>query len=151
MESFFEKLILIIAIIQIFFSRIQVKLVFSGHSKRRPKLVLKTDYRLMLVKRIAECSKGSILQYFRPSLSYHLLLRCLFCLFLSGRLRQVLLYTKFLISHSLPFADAISESNPRVIDDTRARRLANDLKRCSYYETCATYGLNVERVFQDGE
>ncbi|EPY88413.1 arf-GAP with GTPase, ANK repeat and PH domain-containing protein 3 [Camelus ferus] len=24
-----------------------------------------------------------------------------------------------------------------------------DLKRCTYYETCATYGLNVERVFQD--
>ncbi|XP_035232340.1 arf-GAP with GTPase, ANK repeat and PH domain-containing protein 1-like isoform X2 [Stegodyphus dumicola] len=47
--------------------------------------------------------------------------------------------------------DAISESNPRVIDDSRARKLANDLKRCSYYETCATYGLNVERVFQDGE
>lgn len=45
--------------------------------------------------------------------------------------------------------DAISESNPRVIDDMRARKLANDLKRCSYYETCATYGLNVERVFQD--
>ncbi|KAL3836894.1 hypothetical protein ACJMK2_022301, partial [Sinanodonta woodiana] len=44
---------------------------------------------------------------------------------------------------------AISESNPRVIDDTRARKLANDLKRCSYYETCATYGLYVERVFQD--
>ena len=47
--------------------------------------------------------------------------------------------------------DAISESNPRVIDDTRARKLANDLKRSSYYETCATYGLNVERVFQDGQ
>ncbi|XP_052252900.1 arf-GAP with GTPase, ANK repeat and PH domain-containing protein 3-like isoform X5 [Dreissena polymorpha] len=45
--------------------------------------------------------------------------------------------------------DAISESNPRVIDEARARKLANDLKRCSYYETCATYGLNVERVFQD--
>ncbi|KAK2145956.1 hypothetical protein LSH36_644g01080 [Paralvinella palmiformis] len=45
--------------------------------------------------------------------------------------------------------DAISESNPRVIDDARARKLASDLKRCSYYETCATYGLNVERVFQD--
>uniref|UniRef100_T1PE07 Putative GTPase activating protein for Arf n=1 Tax=Musca domestica TaxID=7370 RepID=T1PE07_MUSDO len=45
--------------------------------------------------------------------------------------------------------DAISERNPRVIDDSRARKLANDLKRCSYYETCATYGLNVERVFQD--
>ncbi|VEN51469.1 unnamed protein product [Callosobruchus maculatus] len=34
-------------------------------------------------------------------------------------------------------------------DDTRVHRLCNDLKRCTYYETCATYGLNVERVFQD--
>ena len=41
-----------------------VKPVLSGHSKRRPKLVFKTDYRLMQVKSIAECSKGSILQYF---------------------------------------------------------------------------------------
>ena len=48
-------------------------------------------------------------------------------------------------------SDAISESNPRVIDDRRARQLASDLKRCSYFETCATYGLNVERVFQDGK
>ncbi|XP_064443365.1 arf-GAP with GTPase, ANK repeat and PH domain-containing protein 1 isoform X16 [Mirounga angustirostris] len=45
--------------------------------------------------------------------------------------------------------DAISSSNPRVIDDARARKLSSDLKRCTYYETCATYGLNVERVFQD--
>ncbi|XP_074856697.1 arf-GAP with GTPase, ANK repeat and PH domain-containing protein 1 isoform X2 [Carettochelys insculpta] len=45
--------------------------------------------------------------------------------------------------------DAISSNNPRVIDDVRARKLSNDLKRCTYYETCATYGLNVERVFQD--
>ncbi|KFQ35720.1 Arf-GAP with GTPase, ANK repeat and PH domain-containing protein 3, partial [Merops nubicus] len=41
--------------------------------------------------------------------------------------------------------DAISATNPRVIDDSRARKLSNDLKRCTYYETCATYGLNVER------
>ena len=34
----------------------------------------------------------SILQCFRPSLSYHLSLRPLFFLFLSGRLKQVLLY-----------------------------------------------------------
>ena len=69
------------------------KTVLSGHSKRRPKikLVFTTDYHLMLVKSIAECSKGSILQYFRPSFSYHLSLRPLLCLFLSGRLRQVLL------------------------------------------------------------
>ena len=34
----------------------------------------------MQVKSIAECSKGSSLQYFRPSLSYHFALRSLFCL-----------------------------------------------------------------------
>ena len=33
------------------------------------KMVFKTDYPLMQVKSIAECSKRSILQYFRPSLS----------------------------------------------------------------------------------
>lgn len=57
------------------------------------------------------------------------------------------IYTK--ISSSLLCVDAISERCPRVIDDSRARKLANDLKRCSYFETCATYGLNVERVFQE--
>ena len=56
-------------------------------------MVFKTDYHLMQVKSIAECSKGSLLQYFRPSLSYHVSLSPLFGLFLSGRLRQVLLYT----------------------------------------------------------
>ena len=69
-----------------------VKPVLSGHSKRRQKLVFKTDYRLMQVKSIG---KGSILQYFRPSLSYYLSLRSLFCLFWNGRLRQVLLYAVF--------------------------------------------------------
>ena len=44
-----------------------------------------TDYGLMQVKSIAECSPWSILQYFWPSLSYHLSLRSLFCLFLSLR------------------------------------------------------------------
>ena len=55
-----------------------VKPVLRGHSKEEQKLVLKTDYRLMQVKSIAECSDGSILQYFRPSLSYYLSLRPLF-------------------------------------------------------------------------
>ena len=73
-------------------SFITVKPVLSSHSKKRPNLVFNTDCRLMQVKSIAECSKGSILQYFRPSLSYHLSLRSLFCLFLSGRLRQALLH-----------------------------------------------------------
>ena len=35
----------------------RVRPVLSGHSKRRPKLAFKTDYRLMQVKSIAECSK----------------------------------------------------------------------------------------------
>ena len=63
-------------------------LTFSGHSKRRSKLVFTTNYLLMQDKSIAECSKGSILHYFLPSLIYHLSLRSLFCLFLSGRLSR---------------------------------------------------------------
>ena len=49
--------------------------VLSSHSKK------KTIYSLMQVKSIAECSKGSILQYFWPSLSYHLLRSCFFFFF----------------------------------------------------------------------
>ena len=66
------------------------KTFLNNHSQREQKLVYKTN--LMQVKSIAECSKRSNMQYFRPSLSYHLSLRSLFCLFLSGHLRQVLLY-----------------------------------------------------------
>ena len=44
----------------------------------------KTSKLLIQVKSIAECSKASILQYFQPSLSYHLSLRSLFWLSLSG-------------------------------------------------------------------
>ncbi|XP_015123705.1 centaurin-gamma-1A [Diachasma alloeum] len=44
--------------------------------------------------------------------------------------------------------DSINDANPRVIKDVRPRKLSSEL-RCSYYETCAIYGLNVERVFQD--
>ncbi|OXB52439.1 UNVERIFIED_CONTAM: hypothetical protein H355_011867, partial [Colinus virginianus] len=45
--------------------------------------------------------------------------------------------------------DKISSSNPRVIEDARAQALCGAMKRCPYYETCATYGLNVERVFSE--
>ncbi|XP_077185082.1 arf-GAP with GTPase, ANK repeat and PH domain-containing protein 2 isoform X3 [Paroedura picta] len=45
--------------------------------------------------------------------------------------------------------DKISASNPRVIEDSRARTLCTEMRRCLYYETCATYGLNVDRVFSE--
>ncbi|KPP65636.1 arf-GAP with GTPase, ANK repeat and PH domain-containing protein 2-like, partial [Scleropages formosus] len=45
--------------------------------------------------------------------------------------------------------DKISSTNPRVIDDARVRQICCDLRRCVYYETCATYGLNVNRVFTE--
>ncbi|KAG5836279.1 hypothetical protein ANANG_G00252910 [Anguilla anguilla] len=45
--------------------------------------------------------------------------------------------------------DKISSTNPRVIEDARARQLCCDVRRCTYYETCATYGLNVNRVFTE--
>ena len=64
----------------------------------------------MHVKSIAECSTWSILQFFRPSLSYQLLLRSLFCIFLSGRFTQVLLYiiAKITIMIVIRFSNKIS-------------------------------------------
>ena len=56
-----------------------VKHVLSGHSKGRP--FFNVQYRLMQVKSIAKCSISSILQLFRPLLSYPLSVRSLFCPF----------------------------------------------------------------------
>ena len=60
--------------------------------KKKAKIIfLKNDYRWMQVKSIAECSNwehSAILSTFIK----HLSLISLFCLFLSGSLRQVLLY-----------------------------------------------------------
>ena len=47
---------------------------------------------LMKVESIAECSKGSILQYFWPALSNNRYWKPILVFFLSGRLGQVLLY-----------------------------------------------------------
>ena len=63
-----------------YYSKSYVKQPLSKNQK----MVFKTNYRLMQVKRIVESSKGSILQYFRPSLIYQLS----FSLFLSGRLHR---------------------------------------------------------------
>ena len=60
--------------------------------------ILTSDYTVKPVLREDQLSLNAgqkycrMLQSFRPSLSYHLLLRSLFCLFLSGCLRHVLLY-----------------------------------------------------------
>ena len=72
-----------------------VKPVENGPSQKDQKLVFSTNYRLMQVKSIAECSKGhsAILS---TALSYHLQLRSLICLSLSGRFTQVLLYINFI-------------------------------------------------------
>ena len=56
----------------------------NSHPQKDQKLVFKINYRLILVKSTAECSKGSILQYFWPSLIYHLSLRSLFWPFYTG-------------------------------------------------------------------
>uniref|UniRef100_A0A667Z5F9 ArfGAP with GTPase domain, ankyrin repeat and PH domain 2 n=1 Tax=Myripristis murdjan TaxID=586833 RepID=A0A667Z5F9_9TELE len=47
--------------------------------------------------------------------------------------------------------DKISSTNPRVIEDQRARQLCLDVRHSLFYETCATYGFNVDRVFSEGE
>ena len=72
-----------------------VKPVLGGHSKRRPKIGFQDQLSRNAGQkycRMLQYSKWSILQYVRPSLSYHVSLRSLFCLSMNDRLRQVLLY-----------------------------------------------------------
>lgn len=38
-----------------------------------------------------------------------------------------------------------------MIEDQRARQLCIDVRHSLFYETCATYGFNVDRVFAEGE
>ena len=53
----------------------------SGHSKRRPKNGFQDRLSLNAGQKYCRMLQESILQYFRPSLGYHLPLRPLFCLF----------------------------------------------------------------------
>jgi len=46
--------------------------------------------------------------------------------------------------------DAISEKSPRAVSDDQIHWLAAELHNSSFHETCAMYGLNIERVFHDG-
>ena len=64
----------------------------SGHSKRRPKHGFQDRLSLSAGQKYCRMLQESILQYFRPSLSYPLSQRPFFCLFLSGHLIQILLY-----------------------------------------------------------
>ena len=78
----------VITFVLIIYSKILCKMA----TLKKTKMVFKKNDRLLQVKSIAECSRLSNLQYFWLSFSYQLLLRFLFCLFLSGRFTHVLLY-----------------------------------------------------------
>ena len=60
--------------------------------KKKTKIGFQDQLSLNAGQKYCRMLQGSILQHFRPSLSYHMSLRSLFFLLLSGRLRQVVLY-----------------------------------------------------------
>ena len=74
-----------------------VKPVLSGHSKIDTTKVLMTNGGLMKVESTAECSLWSILQYFWPALCDNRSWKPIL-IFLSGRLRQVLLYIQVILT-----------------------------------------------------
>ena len=73
-----------------------VKPVLNSHSKIDKTKVLKTDYRLMQVKSIAECSCNTLMSWNQ-----------ILVFFLSGRLRQVILYV---ISNQIVWSDSFDVS-----------------------------------------
>ena len=79
----------------------------------------------MQIKRIAEYSMGSILQYVRPPLSYQLSLRSLFCLSLSGCLHRFYCISKrqsdFAISRGFYFHEIAKIKPSRIFPNLRCR------------------------------
>ena len=69
-----------------------VKPVLSGHSKRRPIIGFQVQLSLNAGQKYCRMLQESILQYFRPSLSYNLILKPLCRLFMSNCLRHILWY-----------------------------------------------------------
>ena len=65
--------------------------------KKRPKIGFQDQLSLSAGQKYCRMLQESILQYFRPALSYHLSLRPLFWLFWVGCSRQVLLYLKLFV------------------------------------------------------
>ena len=78
--------------LQLFLKRRYSKTCLKRPLKKNTKYWFEDQLSLNAGQNYCRMLQESILQYFRPALSYHLSLRPLFCLFLSGRLRQVLLY-----------------------------------------------------------
>ena len=77
--------------LMLLFCETTVKPVCNIAILKRSKIGFNINNRIMQVNSIAECPMGSILQYFRPSLSYDLSLKSLFCLF------WVAVYTGFTV------------------------------------------------------
>ena len=101
-------------------------------SKRR-KIVFHNQLSLNVGQKY--CRMLPILQYFRPSLSYHLSSRSLFCLFLSGRFTQVLLYcvTPFLPNFMCVLLLSVSQTSLKMIAHVLFK-----IKRCDWLlaDTC---------------
>ena len=99
---------------------LQQNLSKAAVQKKTKNWGFKTDYRITQVKSIAECSKehSAILSTF-IKLPLLLLLRPLFCLFLSDYFRQVLLYlltlSHFLMSYYYSLSDLPKISSPHQI------------------------------------
>ena len=86
-----------------------VKPVISNHSKIDKTKVLETNGSLMKVESIAKCSFGAFCNTFDLHLAIIGLENQCFVFFLSGRLRQVLLYLKLLAESSMRTVSDILE------------------------------------------
>ena len=96
-----------------------VKPVLNGHLKIDKTKVLKTDFSLMQVKSIAECSLWSILQYIWPAVSNYQSWKTNFLV--SSCLRQVLLPCRVAQSVTCLATDACLIAGPGVASSTPAR------------------------------
>ena len=104
------------------------------NAKRRPKIGFQDRLSLNVGQKYCRMLQESILQYFRPSLSYHLSLRSCFSI-LNDRLRFFLYLRSWLQRRTIYF-------------DILCLQVAKALTRLY---RCDTYHINNELVFQDNQ
>ena len=100
------------------------KTCLKGPLKKSTKnLFFNTNYSLMQVKSIAECSKRSILQYFRPSFSYHFSIKTFVLSIFKWPLKtgftpQCLLFCRLYIYHNCVSNPGFIRIRPSVITNS---------------------------------
>ena len=123
----------------------------NGHCQKDQELCFHDQLSLNAGRKysIAACSKGSILQYFRPSLSYHLSFRSLFCLLATTPLKTgFTVPVIFSFSRQVPFIHSKHHVPGELSLSGKHTVTENEISGKPYSQKSGLKNHTNERIFQ---